>query len=242
MLSDAVDRSVAAIDFRALSGQTVYLDTQYLEFVKGLGFVNADYVISSLRQQMVAARCLLQDKPEDAEYIVEARIGTLGADRHEVTYGVPANNLLSTAATLMPVAPPVPTIPEISIAKRNDQQAAAKIGVFAYNRGTRQPVWQSGLSLSRSNARDAWVAGAGPFQSGSIHKGTKFAGRTLGFSFLGGDSEAEEREPLVAYEKEMLFIQPPTPASPPAGGSEIQQAVAEKSDDSPEAVESAANE
>ena len=62
LISDAVDQTVASLDFSTLSGKTVYLDTRYIKNVKGMGFVNADYIISSLRQQMTAANCLLQDK------------------------------------------------------------------------------------------------------------------------------------------------------------------------------------
>ena len=57
LLSDAVDRSVSTIDFRPLSGEKVYLDTSYLRSVKATTFVNADYVTSALRQQVIAAGC-----------------------------------------------------------------------------------------------------------------------------------------------------------------------------------------
>src|SRR5689334_4836831 len=106
-MSDALDRAVAQIDFTALSGQKVHFDTKYVQNTKdpsflgnqkGLGFVNAEYVISSLRQQMVAAGLLLQDKPEDADYIVEARLGAVGTDNNEVLFGIPATNLLSSAS------------------------------------------------------------------------------------------------------------------------------------------------
>src|SRR5262245_58090299 len=102
LASDAVDHSIAAIDFRALAGQKVFFDTKYLTNYKGIGFVNAEYVISSLRQQMFAAGCLLQDKLEEAEYVVEARVGTLGNDEHEIVYGIPANNGLATASSVVP--------------------------------------------------------------------------------------------------------------------------------------------
>ncbi|MCA9246652.1 MAG: hypothetical protein KDA42_06035, partial [Planctomycetales bacterium] len=39
LLSDAVDRSVARIDFAPLTGKKVYLDTQYVQPVKQGGFV-----------------------------------------------------------------------------------------------------------------------------------------------------------------------------------------------------------
>ncbi len=205
LTSNAVDRSISHLDFRALSGKTVYFDTTYLKNVKGVGFVNAEYITSSLRQQMVAARCLLQDKKEDADYVVEARIGALGMDRHEVTYGMPANNFLNAASSLVPNSPSLPTLPELALAKRNEQLAAAKIGAFAYHRETGEPVWQSGVAPIRSTAKDIWVLGAGPFQRGHIYEGgTQFAGTKLGFSLLMSESE-EGPPPLVDYNKPAYF-------------------------------------
>ena len=97
LVSDAVDRSIASIDFRDLAGASVYLDTQYVKTVKSLGFVNADYIISSLRQQMLAANCYLEEDRTKAEYIAEVRVGALGMDAHNVTYGIPASNSLSVS-------------------------------------------------------------------------------------------------------------------------------------------------
>ncbi|TWU67605.1 DUF6655 family protein [Crateriforma conspicua] len=179
VLSDAVDRSVSTIDFRPLSGQKVYLDTSYLRSVKGADFVNADYVTSSLRQQIVAAGCLMQDSANEADLIIEARIGTLGSDDHRMTYGVPENNVLSSAASLVSSAPAVPTLPEISVARREAREGAAKIAAFAYDRKTRKAVWQSGIRQSSATARDTWVLGVGPFQSGTIRDDTKLAGSKL---------------------------------------------------------------
>ena len=72
-MSDAVDRNIQRIDFRPLSGEKVYLDTSYLRHVKGTGFVNAEYVTSALRQQIVAAGCLIQDSAQEADIIIEGQ-------------------------------------------------------------------------------------------------------------------------------------------------------------------------
>ena len=104
LMSDAVDRSVASIDFRPLSGQRVFLDTTYVKNIQGEDFVNADYIISSVRQQMVGAGCLLTQTIDTAEYVAELRVGTLGTDSHDMIYGIPANNALSNAASLVPSA------------------------------------------------------------------------------------------------------------------------------------------
>ncbi len=108
-------------------------------------FVNAEYVTSALRQQIVAAGCLIQDASSDADVIIEARIGTLGADDHRVTFGVPQNNALSAASSMIPGVPQIPTIPEIAFARREAREAAAKVAAFAYDRETRAPIWQSGV-------------------------------------------------------------------------------------------------
>jgi len=216
LASDAVDRSVAQIDFRDLCGEKVYFDNQYIKSIKGIGFVNADYITSALRQQLVAANCLLQEKPEDADYIVEARVGAVGTDGHEVTYGLSSNNAINTAASLVAPVPPLPPFPEISFAKKNHQTGAAKIAVFAYNRTTKQPVWQSGSITATSTAKDTWILGAGPFQRGTIYDGTQFAGTKLDLPFFGGKhndkhSDGKRNAPqhsLVDYEEEFHFQEP----------------------------------
>jgi len=207
LLSDAVDRSVSTIDFRPLGGAKVFLDTSYLRSVKSTSFVNAEYVTSALRQQIMAAGCLMQDSSNDADIIIEARIGTLGADDHRVTFGVPENNALGSAANLFPGSPLVPQIPEIAVARRDAREGAAKIAAFAYDRETRRAVWQSGISQSRSTARDTWVMGIGPFQGGSIRNETRLAGSKLlrfGRKESGSPPKTFDRPP-VDYTAETRF-------------------------------------
>ena len=73
---DAVDRSVAQIDFRVLMGKKIFLDTQYVnKTVPGVGFVTSDYIVSSIRQKMMCDGCLLQEKLDEADFVVEMRIG-----------------------------------------------------------------------------------------------------------------------------------------------------------------------
>jgi hypothetical protein len=211
LISDAVDRAVAHIDFRGLSGQKVFLDTKYIEHIRTPGqgpgsvsMVNADYIISSMHQQMLAAGVLLQAKADDADYIVELRCGAIASDGHEVVYGVPANNALSSASSFVPGAPPMPTIPEIALAKRNDNFGAAKIGVFAYHRVTKEPVWRAGIAQARSTSKDVWLFGAGPFQRGTIYDAPRFAGSKLEVPLLPGGSKNSESE-LAGFEDDSAF-------------------------------------
>ncbi|TWT50696.1 hypothetical protein Pla22_34390 [Rubripirellula amarantea] len=196
VMSDAVDRSIAAIDFRPLSGRKVYLDTSYMRQIKGESFVNADYTTSAMRQQIAAAGCLLQDSSNDAELIIEARIGTLGTDDHRVTFGIPENKSLGSVISLVPGAPAVPTIPEIAFARREAREAAAKVAAFAYDRETREPVWQSGVKPANATAKDTWVLGVGPFQGGSIRERTKLAGGALRFN-----RKKQTGSPAIVYDR-----------------------------------------
>tara|TARA_R100001132_G_C3274791_1_gene97156 strand:+ start:4208 stop:5467 length:1260 start_codon:yes stop_codon:yes gene_type:complete len=208
LTSDAVDQTISHLDFSTLSNKKVYFDTTYIKNIKGVGFVNGDYIISSLRQQIVAANCLMQEKQETADYVIEARVGTLATNGHEVNYGIPASSMLSSAATLMPAAPAIPTIPEISLAKKNNQTAAAKISVFAYNQKTRERVWQSGVLQAKSTARDTWILGAGPFQRGTIYKdGAQFAGAKIEIPLGSGEEFASQG--TVDYLEPARFIETP---------------------------------
>lgn len=221
VLSDAVDRAVAQIDFSDLAGQRVFLDTKYLTAPKTIAGVgqppistNVDYVISSLRQQMVAYQCRLQEKAEQAEFVVEPRIGALGNEGHEVTFGIPASSGVGfgAAGSAMGLTG-LPGTPEMSVGRKNHQMAAAKIGVFAYHRDSGRPVWQAGVATATSNARDLWVFANGPYQRGTLYEKKK---TTSQWSAFGWPSTPENNVPdaLAAYRSEIHFEKPAQPAAP----------------------------
>ena len=198
LLSNAVDRSIDRIDLSALDGETVFLDATYIKPDKlhnssgADNYVNASYIISALRQKLITSGCQLKTAADQAEYVVEARVGALGTDALEVTYGIPANNALTAAATLLTAVPAAPTVPEISIGKRNSSMSTAKLVLFAYHRKTGHPVWQSGAAVAQSDAKESWLFGAGPLQSGSIYGGTHFAGTRLRFPGMSRDKTEVE--------------------------------------------------
>lgn len=175
LMSDAVDATVAKIDFSPLTGKKVFLDTAYMKMLKAPNnLLDTDYVISSIRQGMIAENVLLVDTKDEAELIAEARVGTMGLDGHNVTYGVPASSSLSGAGALAGAS--IPTIPELSVGRREAKLGAAKVAVFAYVKQSHEPYWQSGIARSSSTSRDTWFLGIGPWQAGTIYEGTRFAG------------------------------------------------------------------
>ncbi|MGL6075656.1 MAG: DUF6655 family protein [Fimbriiglobus sp.] len=168
LVSQAIDDAMKKMDFSALHGKTVFLDNQYLE-----GIVDRGYLISSLRQELMTQGCLIQDERTKAEYIVEARAGGVGTDKHSLLVGTPALSLPA-------LVPGVPTaIPEIALVKKTDQQGGAKIAVFAYSRLTGQGIGEPVLVEAGSNLKDTWFFGAGPYRRGSIQRDSEFAGEKL---------------------------------------------------------------
>lgn len=175
LMSDAVDATVSKIDFSPLSGKKVFLDTSYTKMLKAPNnLLDTDYVISSIRQGMTAENVLLVDTKDEAELIAEARVGTMGLDGHNVTYGIPASSALSGAGAIAGAS--IPAIPELSLGRREAKLGAAKVAVFAYVKKTHEPYWQSGIARSTSTSRDTWLLGIGPWQAGTIYEGTRFAG------------------------------------------------------------------
>jgi hypothetical protein len=194
LLSDAVDRAISRIDFGLLAGKEVFLDSTYLGSA-----VDKEYITSTLRQHMLACGCVLKDKKDEASLVVEVRSGVVGTDRHDLLFGTPATTVSLGALSPFPGTPTM--VPEIAFAKRTDQMGVAKIAVFAYERASGVPVWQSGSDLVASKSRDLWVFGAGPFQRGSIYDGPQFAGEELRVPLLSSN----EKRPPVRVARERVF-------------------------------------
>jgi hypothetical protein len=187
LISGAVDQSVSLLDFRVLTGKTVFFDPQYLT-----AGVDQGYVVSSLRQHLLACGCLLQEDRTKATYVVEARSGGIGTDLNQVLIGVPQMSL----PTFLPGQPSL--IPELPFAKKTDQTGVAKIAVFAYNRKTGHSVWQSGAIQTESTSKDTWVLGAGPFRRGTLGEATEFAGQQIAIPLLSGkEGGKEEAAPVL---------------------------------------------
>jgi hypothetical protein len=208
LISQAVDGAVAKLDFSELAGKTVYLDVLALD-----GVVDRGYLASSLRQHLLAHGALLSEERNKATYVVEARTGALGTDRHTLLLGTPQVSLPS-------IMPGVPTsIPEIALAKKSDQKGIAKVAVFAYNRQTGRALWQSGLVETTSSTKDTWLFGAGPFRRGTLHGGTSFAGEelpNLPHPFVPRDHAAEGADPSrVALNKPASWKNADLPAGGP---------------------------
>jgi len=208
LVTHAVDQAISDLDFSILSGRTVYLDVHYIDQAPDRG-----YVISSLRQQLLAGGAKLTDDRNKAAIIVEARVGCLGTDRHDLLFGIPQFQVPTLWPGYTYISGPIPEIP---FAKRSDKKGIAKLAVFAYWRESGEAIWQSGIVQGVSTARDTWLFGAGPFQRGTIRDGTEFAGQQIQIPLLDNRSSRSESEPApIPVTKAAVFLQVRTVFEPP---------------------------
>jgi hypothetical protein len=198
LTSDAIERAVMQVDATSLSGRKVFLDVSALDST-----TDRLYLSSSLRHQLLACGVGLAENRTDAEVIVEARAGAIGTNRDELMVGIPATNL-----TVMGFGG---VIPEMSAAKRTDQEAVAKITLFAYDRETGMPLWQSGVQNVASRTHDRWYFGAGPFKTGDINDNPRFAGIRLRMPKLRKDKPAELADAVKLTKPHIYATLPPSP-------------------------------
>jgi hypothetical protein len=180
LISHAIDEAISQLDCSLLRDKKVFLDAQFLD-----GTVDKGYLISTLRQHLLAAGCLLQEERARATYVVEARSGAIGTDRHALLVGVPA----MTLPTVLPGQPS--SIPEIPFIKKSDAHGVAKVALFAYNRVTGERLWQSGMLEAQSEAKDSWIVGLGPFRAGNLVPSTQLAGEQLAFPLISSESDID---------------------------------------------------
>src|SRR5258707_1874313 len=143
LLTNAWDSALQRVDFRPVTGVPIYLDTANIN-----ASIDQGWIVSSLRQTMLQQGVLLRPKPEQAQWIVEARVGAYGTDEHNLLIGIPQTTIPATITGI-----PQGTLPEIPLAKRSEQQAIAKLALFAYDRSSGQIVWNSGTLLDTANAK-----------------------------------------------------------------------------------------
>jgi len=201
LVSDAIERAVMKIDMRSLAGRRVFLDTTALSDV-----TDKDYLTSTVRQHVLGSGAVVSEKRDDADVVVEARAGAIGTDRTSFLVGIPQ--------TAVEFAGNGTSIPEMALFKRSDQRAVAKINLFAYERHSGQPVWQSGIANVATHARDRWVMGAGPFQDGRIHDRVEFAGEKI--SGLWSKVVEDDEDVLATFD----LMQPRVFAGGAPGGAE----------------------
>lgn len=151
LISNAVDRSLAKIDFAPFQGSKIYVEEKYLDCV------DKGYIIGSVRHRAMVNGASLVAKAEEADIVLEIRSGVVGTDTADSFVGTPEI-----------VLPGMLTLPEVRLISRNNQSAMAKIGLVAYDAKSHQLLGDGGVSSSLSRDNNWYVLGVGPYQNGEV--------------------------------------------------------------------------
>ena len=199
LISYAIDSVIEQVNFSVLRGKKVFVATGAIELA-----TDFQYISTALRQHIATNGGLLCDTKDEAEYIVEPRVGAVGTDRNDLLYGIPAITI--PAASFNNMGTTGTMIPEIPFVKKTDQRAVCKLAVFVYHRETGSPLWVSGNRQSEGRSKAWWVFGAGPFNKGNIYKGTEFDGGKIPDMIPGMSGNDDEELPPLTVER--YFVEP----------------------------------
>lgn len=190
LISNAVDESLANIDFGSFAGNKVFVEEKYMDSV------DKAYIIGSVRHKLMMQGVHIVDKKEDSDVTIEMRSGGVGTDSSEMFVGIP-----------QVVIPGMVTIPELRVMNRDKQQGTAKIGMVAYHTASGQVLGNGGVSLSQSERNNWYLLGVGPYRNGTIESEIKEA------------KAASLQTPDVEIPKQVAF-QPAHYAPAPYAGTE----------------------
>ena len=204
LVSQAIDKAIMQMDCSQLGGKKVFFDSQYLK-----GSVDEGYLVSTIREHLMAHGARLMDDKTQAEIVVEARNGGVGTDRYGMFIGTPQ---LTVPTIVMPQST---TIPELAVIRKTNQKGIAKLALFAYHRESGKGLWQTGELQGTSSLKEAFVFGAGPISYGTIHPKAVIAGEELPtlprlpIPFVR--SHVEDEEPEDAVKKAIMIEEPSLP-------------------------------
>jgi hypothetical protein len=151
LLTTAVDRSVAKLDFRMLAKDKVRFDYSLLATQ-----VDKNYVQASLESTVAAAGAIIALKPEEAKFILRPVCAALATEDNKIMFGTPQ----------LPV--PIPdmslslVIPELPLYKRVTRQGVCKLYVEVLDAKTNKQLKMLGPVVSKS-INNNWVIFFVPF-------------------------------------------------------------------------------
>lgn len=151
LISSAVDQSLDRVDLQPISGAKVFVKSDLLDCV------DKNYVIVGLHSRLLANQCVLVDKAEDADVVLEVASGGVGTDRTDLTVGTPEVPLGLMGS-----------VPKLTVFERKRAMGTAKLVVVATDAKTKQTVINNGYALARSDHQFWSALGSGPVMSGSV--------------------------------------------------------------------------
>lgn len=144
LYSRAMDRLSEALAIEIRDDTKVYVEEKYVEGT------DTKYLVASIRDRVLRAGGLLASSRDDADLVLEPRVGAASIDRKTVLLGIPGFEIP------VPLAGPL-EFPELALFKRDRQQGVVKLAMTSYDARTGALKKSSNPVFSFSERTD-WVA------------------------------------------------------------------------------------
>ena len=159
LLTTAVDRSAAKLDFRMLAKEKVRFDYSLLATQ-----VDKNYVQAALESGVSAAGAIIALKPEEAQYVLRPVCATLATDDNKIVFGTPQLPIPIPDMSLSIV------IPELPIFKRVRRVGVCKLYVEILDAKSNKQLRITGPVISQS-INTNWVVLFLPFATRDFDMG-----------------------------------------------------------------------
>ena len=159
LLTNAVDRTVAKLDFRMLSGEKIRIDYSNLT-----PQTEKNYVQAILEARLAAAGAIIALKAEEAKFVLRPVSAALATEDSKIMLGTPQ----------LPV--PIPdmslslVIPELPLFKRVNRYGHCKLGIEVLDAKTNKQIRVIGPAVS-SSIYSNWVVCFVPFVTRDFEMG-----------------------------------------------------------------------
>lgn len=165
LLTGAWDAALSHVDFHALTGQRVFLDSD------PVGIVDKGYVVSTIRRSMAEQGVLLENNKDKAEVIVEAAVAAYGTDERDAKSGLPP---IGIAPSLLGSSVVSGSGSSVTFSQTVRQDAVVKAALFGYEVKSGRLLWESGPLLCAQGVRDHYVLTSGPYRLSSLPEVEKY--------------------------------------------------------------------
>ncbi|MBR2373353.1 MAG: hypothetical protein IKA87_03895 [Lentisphaeria bacterium] len=159
LISTAVDRSVAKLDFRLLAGEKVRIDYSNLTTQ-----VDKNYVQGALESHISASGAIIALKAEEAAYVLRPICAALATEDNQLLVGTPPLPIPIPDVTLSLV------IPELPFFKRITRNGICKLAVEVIDAKTNKQARIVGPVIS-SSVNTNWVVLFLPFTTRDFKMG-----------------------------------------------------------------------
>jgi hypothetical protein len=123
LFSVAAERAVDQLALDIPADTKVFVDPAYIEGT------DSKYLLSTIRNRVLRRGAALVDSKDQADLVLEPRIGAISIDRGDTLVGTPDFNVP------IPLAGDVP-FPELALYKRDTQQGVIKVAAMSYDSKT----------------------------------------------------------------------------------------------------------